>query len=213
MPDSTSPRPGADSTPAQAPPRSARPFAVADLDMDVVREEFTALARRIADGKLAEQERSELMRILHAEGKGLTQSQIADLAAITQQAVSLAVRKVPAVDLDGSDAPWLVGRLLGIADRLVAAGSTRPAASELLAFRLSSGRTPFTPPSIAQLCALLERDLRRPGAPSAARTAYADVKGLLAAVELPDSLGRAPDAWNRLFRARARQSLALAESA
>lgn len=115
---------------------------------------------------------------------GWTQEKIAELADMSQPAVSKQVTKHKAGDrpppmalhLDQRDLPWLEGRLWGLAEVVSeildeAAHCTRHVNA------LGRGRKRFTPQSVDELRRLLEEDLRRHQAqlPGAHRDTYDEI--------------------------------------
>ncbi|MGW7069239.1 sigma-70 family RNA polymerase sigma factor [Streptomyces sp. NPDC054855] len=132
----------------------------------------------------------EEMRKLRAEmiklfvDLGWTQDKIAELADMSQPAVSKQVAKRKAGDrpptmelhLDQRDPPWLEGRLCGLAEVVSetlgdAAHCTRQVTA------LGRGRKRFTPQSVDELRRLLEEDLRehRAQLPGAHRDTYDEI--------------------------------------
>ncbi|MEV0523325.1 sigma-70 family RNA polymerase sigma factor [Streptomyces sp. NPDC050439] len=116
----------------------------------------------------------EEMRKLRAEmiklfvDLGWTQDKIAELADMSQPAVSKQVAKHKAGDrpppmelhLDQRDPPWLEGRLWGLAEMVSEAlGEAAHCTRHVNA--LGRGRKRFTPQSVDELRRLLEEDLRR----------------------------------------------------
>ncbi len=168
---------------------------------------FAHMNRRIADGQEATQERAALFSLL--DRHGWTQTDIAAAADLSQQAVSASLSRQSALDLAGDDAPWLVGRLLGIGSYLRDAGLQGTVRSENLTWRMMGGQLPVTPYTVAQLRAAIEKDLRRPGVRKVAREAFDETVALFAVAELPPSLVPTPSVWGRVIRAEARQVLAL----
>lgn len=128
----------------------------------------------------------EEMRALRAEmiqvfaGLGWTQDTIARLAGMSQPAVSKQMTKhredpsaPPALTLDQPDAPWLEGRLWGLAEEISelldgAAHCTRHLDA------LGRGRKRFTPQTVDALRRLVEADLRASATelPTGFRAAY-----------------------------------------
>lgn len=132
----------------------------------------------------------EEMRKLRAEmiklfvDLGWTQDRIAELADMSQPAVSKQVTKHRSGDrpppmelhLDQRDLPWLEGRLWGLAEALSealdeAAHCTRQVNA------LARGRKRFTPQSVDELRRLVEEDLRRHRAqlPGSHRDTYDEI--------------------------------------
>ncbi|KUO06841.1 hypothetical protein [Streptomyces sp. DSM 15324] len=128
----------------------------------------------------------EEMRALRAEmiqvfaGLGWTQDTIARLAGMSQPAVSKQMTKhrdappaPPALTLDQSDAPWLEGRLWGLAEEISELlDGTAHCTRHLDA--LGRGRKRFTPQTVDALRRLVEADLRVSAAelPTGFRAAY-----------------------------------------
>ncbi|WP_340384381.1 sigma-70 family RNA polymerase sigma factor [Streptomyces sp. SS7] len=128
----------------------------------------------------------EEMRALRAEmiqvfaGLGWTQDTIARLAGMSQPAVSKQMTKhrvspsgPPALALDQSDAPWLEGRLWGLAEEISELlDGTAHCTRHLDA--LDRGRKRFTPQTVDALRRLVETDLRASAAelPTGFRAAY-----------------------------------------
>lgn len=133
-----------------------------------------AQAERIFAGMNEVIRAGEEMRRLRAEmilvlaGLGWTQERIAQLAEMSQPAVSKQMAKrmgdelrAPVeVSLDQHDVPWLEGRLWGLAEEISktldeAAHCTRCINA------LSRGKKRFTPQNVDELRRLVEEDLRR----------------------------------------------------
>ncbi|MEU8384865.1 hypothetical protein [Streptosporangium sp. NPDC048865] len=132
----------------------------------------------------------EEMRRLRAEmikifvGYGWTQEKIARLTDMSQPAVSKQVTKCradgppPSVELslDQCDAPWLEGRLWGLAEEISEAfRDTARCARHVDA--VARGRKRFTPQSVDELRRLVEEDLRlhRAELPGGYRKAYDEI--------------------------------------
>lgn len=129
----------------------------------------------------------EEMRRLRAEmiklfaGFGWTQDTIARLTDMSQPAVSKQVTKyrtdgpqpTPSLSLDQHDAPWLEGRLQGLAEEI---SETCPESARCTRFvhAVARGRKRFTPRTVDELRRLVEEDLRahRAELPSGYRDAY-----------------------------------------
>ncbi|MGW0904261.1 sigma-70 family RNA polymerase sigma factor [Streptomyces sp. NPDC002853] len=132
----------------------------------------------------------EEMRRLRAEmiklfaDLGWTQDKIAELADMSQPAVSKQVAKREAGDrpppmelhLDQRDPPWLEGRLWGLAE-VVSEALGEAAHCTRHVNALGRGRKRFTPQSVDELRRLLEEDLRRHQAqlPGAHRDTYDEI--------------------------------------
>lgn len=132
----------------------------------------------------------EEMRKLRAEmiklfvDLGWTQDKIAELADMSQPAVSKQVAKRKAGDrppptelhLDQRDPPWLEGRLWGLAE-VVSETLGEAAHCTRHVNALGRGRKRFTPQSVDELRRLLEEDLRRHQArlPGAHRNTYDEI--------------------------------------
>ncbi len=132
----------------------------------------------------------EEMRRLRAEmikvfiGFGWTQDRIARLTGMSQPAVSKQVTKyreadpAPPMDLslDQHDAPWLEGRLWGLAEDLseTYAGTAR---CTRCVGALARGKKRFTPGNVDELRRLVEEDLRLHAAelPDGHRRAYGEI--------------------------------------
>ncbi len=132
----------------------------------------------------------EEMRRLRAEmikifvGYGWTQDKIARLADMSQPAVSKQVTKSgaddpsPSVDLslDQHDAPWLEGRLWGLAEEISEAfDGTARCTRHVNA--IARGRKRFDPQHVDELRRLVEEDLRlyRAQMPGEYRDAYKEI--------------------------------------
>ncbi|MCX4545601.1 sigma-70 family RNA polymerase sigma factor [Streptomyces sp. NBC_01565] len=142
----------------------------------------------------------EEMRALRAEmvkvlvGLGWTQDKIARLTEMSQPAVSKQVAKYKADEppspmglaLDQRDAPWLEGRLWGLAEEISdTLGDTAACTRHVNA--IARGRKRFTPQTVDELRRLVEEDLRLRWAelPAAHRGAYDEIsRGL----DLPEAV-------------------------
>ncbi|MEV6757651.1 sigma-70 family RNA polymerase sigma factor [Streptomyces sp. NPDC051214] len=123
---------------------------------------------------------------------GWTQDKIAELADMSQPAVSKQVAKHKTGDrrppmelhLDQRDPPWLEGRLWGLAE-VVSETLDEDARCTRLVNALGRGRKRFTPQSVDELRRLLEEDLRRHQAqlPGAHRDTYDEIARRL---DIPD---------------------------
>jgi hypothetical protein len=132
----------------------------------------------------------EEMRALRAEmirlfvGFGWTQERIAQLADMSQPAVSKQVAKygigdpLPAMELslDQPDVPWLEGRLWALAEEVSEALDDSARCTRYVN-ALVRGRKRFTPQNVDELRRLLEDDLRRHRAqlPGGYRDAYDEI--------------------------------------
>ncbi|MER5778799.1 sigma-70 family RNA polymerase sigma factor [Streptomyces sp. NPDC002039] len=136
----------------------------------------------IRAGEEARRLRAEMIRTL--VDHGWTQEKIARLSDMSQPAVSKQVAKHKADDpappmglaLDQCDAPWLEGRLWGLAEALAETldGGARCAR---LVHAIARGRRRFTPGTVDELRRLVEEDLRlhRAELPADHRTAYDEI--------------------------------------
>ncbi|MER6117095.1 sigma-70 family RNA polymerase sigma factor [Streptomyces sp. NPDC001743] len=146
----------------------------------------------------------EEMRKLRAEmikvfiGFGWTQDRIARLTDMSQPAVSKQVTKyrdadpAPPMDLslDQSDAPWLEGRLWGLAEDLSETYGDSARCTRCVG-ALARGKKPFTPGNVDELRRLVEEDLRTHAAelPGGHRRAYDEIsRGL----DVPSGRAAAP---------------------
>ncbi|MFZ3495277.1 sigma-70 family RNA polymerase sigma factor [Streptomyces sp. 5.8] len=123
--------------------------------------------------------RTEMIKVF--AGFGWTQDKIAQLTDMSQPAVSKQVAKYKAEDplppiglsLDQGDAPWLEGRLWGLAEEIAEAyPETARCARHVDA--VARGKKRFTPRDVDELRRLVEEDLRlhREELPAAYREAY-----------------------------------------
>ncbi|MFD9307528.1 sigma-70 family RNA polymerase sigma factor [Streptomyces sp. NPDC060048] len=146
----------------------------------------------------------EEMRKLRAEmikvfvGLGWTQERIAQLTDMSQPAVSKQVAKHKAdapqppmgLSLDQHDAPWLEGRLWGLAENISEAlGESARCTRSVDA--LTRGKKRFTPQNVDELRRLVEEDLRlhRADLPAGHQAAYDEIsRGL----DLPPKTTAAP---------------------
>ncbi|MFD0023396.1 sigma-70 family RNA polymerase sigma factor [Streptomyces sp. NPDC058382] len=125
--------------------------------------------------------RSEMIKLFI--GFGWTQDRIARLADMSQPAVSKQVTKYHSADreppmdlsLGQRDAPWLEGRLWGVAEDIAETyADTARCARHVLA--LARGRKHFTPQNVDALRRLVEDDLLRYGEELAVhREAYDEI--------------------------------------
>ncbi|MFE6833950.1 sigma-70 family RNA polymerase sigma factor [Streptomyces sp. NPDC057705] len=123
--------------------------------------------------------RTEMIRVL--AGLGWTQDRIARLADMSQPAVSKQAAKhrtdeppTPmALSLDQHDAPWLEGRLWGLAEEISETLGEAARCSRYVD-ALARGRKRFTPRNVDELRRLVEEDLmlHREGMPAGYRKAY-----------------------------------------
>lgn len=123
--------------------------------------------------------RTEMIKVF--AGLGWTQDKIARFTDMSQPAVSKQVAKYKAeappspieLSLDQSDAPWLEGRLWGLAEEIARAyPDTAHCARHVDA--VARGKKRFTPRDVDELRRLVEEDLRlyREDLPAAYREAY-----------------------------------------
>ncbi|MFF1409161.1 sigma-70 family RNA polymerase sigma factor [Streptomyces sp. NPDC058289] len=123
--------------------------------------------------------RTEMIKVF--TGLGWTQDKIAQLTAMSQPAVSKQVAKYKAEDplppiglsLDQGDAPWLEGRLWGLAEEIAEAHpDTARCARHVDA--IARGKKRFTPRDVDELRRLVEEDLRlhREDLPGSYQEAY-----------------------------------------
>lgn len=123
--------------------------------------------------------RTEMIRVL--AGMGWTQDTIARLTGMSQPAVSKQVTKYGAgeamapleLSLDQDDAPWLEGRLWGLAEEI---SETYRGAARCTRYvdALTRGKKRFTPGNVDELRRAVEEDLRlhRAELPAGYRDAY-----------------------------------------
>lgn len=132
----------------------------------------------------------EEMRKLRAEmiklfaGFGWTQEKISQLTDMSQPAVSKQVSKhktggpLPPMEfsLDQHDAPWLEGRLWGLAEE-IAETSDHTARCTRFLNAIARRKKRFTPPNVDELRRLVEEDLmlRRAEMPTGYRDAYDEI--------------------------------------
>ncbi|MEV2251657.1 sigma-70 family RNA polymerase sigma factor [Streptomyces sp. NPDC050147] len=161
---------------------------------DDTHEDSGALTERQAERMLADMNEviraGEEMRKLRAEviklfvDLGWTQDKIAELADMSQPAVSKQVTKYKSGDrppplethLDQRDPPWLEGRLWGLAEA-VSEALDETARCTRHVNALGRGRKRFTPQSVDELRRLVEEDLRRHQArlPGSHRDTYDEI--------------------------------------
>ncbi|MFI8293688.1 sigma-70 family RNA polymerase sigma factor [Streptomyces sp. NPDC085614] len=139
----------------------------------------------------------EEMRKLRAEmikvfaGFGWTQERIAQLTDMSQPAVSKQMAKHRAderqppmrLSLDQCDAPWLEGRLWGLAEEISETCDESACCTRYVS-ALARGRKRFTPQSVDELRRLVEEDLRlhRTELPPGYQAAY---DGISRGLDLP----------------------------
>ncbi|MFE2146081.1 sigma-70 family RNA polymerase sigma factor [Streptomyces sp. NPDC059456] len=123
--------------------------------------------------------RTEMIKVL--AGFGWTQERIARVTDMSQPAVSKQMAKHGAdapeppvgLSLDQRDAPWLEGRLWGLAEEI---SDAFPETARCTRFvdALARGKKRFTPQNVDELRRLVEEDLRlhRSELPAAHRAAY-----------------------------------------
>ncbi|MFE9927791.1 sigma-70 family RNA polymerase sigma factor [Streptomyces sp. NPDC005533] len=143
---------------------------------------FAGMNEVIRAGEEMRQLRTEMIGVL--AGWGWTQDRIARLADVSQPAVSKQAAKhrtqgPPApmgLALDQGDAPWLEGRLWGLAEEIAeTVGDTARCVRHVDA--LARGRKRFTPGNVDALRRLVEEDLRvhRAELPAGYRSAYDEI--------------------------------------
>ncbi|MFJ3306666.1 sigma-70 family RNA polymerase sigma factor [Streptomyces sp. NPDC086549] len=164
-------------------------------------------AERILAGMNEVIRAGEEMRKLRAEmiklfaGLGWTQDKIAELADMSQPAVSKQVAKCKTGDrpppmelhLDQRDVPWLEGRLWGLAEA-VSEALDGGAHCTRFVNDLGRGKKRFTPPqNVDDLRRLLEEDLKRHQArlPGSYRDAYDEISRRLDIPEKVTATGSA----------------------
>ncbi|WP_327418018.1 sigma-70 family RNA polymerase sigma factor [Streptomyces sp. NBC_01233] len=140
---------------------------------------FAGMNEVIRAGEEMRKLRTEMIRVL--AGLGWTQDRIARLADMSQPAVSKQAAKhrpdePPApmtLSLDQHDAPWLEGRLWGLAEEISETlGDTARCSRYVDA--VARGRKRFTPWNVDELRRLVEEDLvlHRDGMPAGYQKAY-----------------------------------------
>ncbi|MFE2167882.1 sigma-70 family RNA polymerase sigma factor [Streptomyces sp. NPDC059447] len=159
---------------------------------------FAEMNEVIRAGEEARRLRSEMITVL--AGLGWTQDRIAGLTGMSQPAVSKQVTKGRGVEetappmplsLDQYDAPWLEGRLWGLAED-ISERCREDARCARHVDALARGRKRFTPPLVDELRRLVEEDLRlhRDALPDSHRTAYDAIsRGL----DVPTKTAAAPE--------------------
>lgn len=131
-------------------------------DSDAIAVEIARLTEIIKAGEEAQRERAALMRSAYGrDPKTWSQTWLAQQAGISQVAVSKAIKLPGEKNLEEhADPAYLVGRLLGVANRL---GAHRPqrAVSSLnrLTDKLIEEKTPVTPETLRQLRRLIDRNI------------------------------------------------------
>ncbi|MGI5450888.1 sigma-70 family RNA polymerase sigma factor [Streptomyces sp. CA-243310] len=143
---------------------------------------LTDLNDVIRAGEEARRLRAEMIRML--VDHGWTQEKIARLSDMSQPAVSKQVAKhragepAPPMDLalDQHDAPWLEGRLWGLAEALAETVADGARCARLV-HAIARGRKRFTPGTVDELRRLVEEDLRlrRAELPDDHRAAYDEI--------------------------------------
>ncbi|WP_406094270.1 sigma-70 family RNA polymerase sigma factor [Streptomyces sp. NBC_01013] len=151
--------------------------------------------------------RTEMIKVF--VGFGWTQERIARLTDMSQPAVSKQVTKyrdadsTPPMDvsLDQHDAPWLEGRLWGLAEDLSETYAETARCTRSVG-ALARGKKRFTPENVDELRRLVEEDLRLHAAtlPAAHRSAYDEIsRGL----DVPSRRDAAPTGTASVRRALA----------
>ncbi|MFF4317760.1 sigma-70 family RNA polymerase sigma factor [Streptomyces sp. NPDC001568] len=186
------------------PPRPApRPEALTEQQAESMLAEMNEVIRAGEDMRKL---RSEMIKLF--VDFGWTQDKIARLTDMSQPAVSKQVTKYAAdeprptmdLDLDQHDAPWLEGRLWGLAEDIAETFEAARCARHVHA--IARGRKRFTPESVDELRRLLEADLalHRPRSSGAHQAAYDEIARGLDVPSRSASPGAAP-----VRRALARQ--------
>lgn len=124
-------------------------------DSDQLARDLADAARRVREGEAARERRAKLMRI--ARGAGWTQERIAEVAEVSQAAVSKILRQTPgeiAIE-ECNDPHYLLGRLLRIGDD-ADPGIYSP---DTIASRLFDGTRRVTPSTLAQLRRHIDRSI------------------------------------------------------
>ncbi|MEU7599590.1 sigma-70 family RNA polymerase sigma factor [Streptomyces sp. NPDC041003] len=140
---------------------------------------FAAMNEVIRAGEEMRELRTGMIQVL--AGLGWTQDRIARLAGMSQPAVSKQAAKhrtgeppAPmALSLDQHDAPWLEGRLWGLAEAISETLGDAARCSRYVD-AVARGRKRFTPRSVDELRRLVEEDLmlHREAMPAGYRKAY-----------------------------------------
>ncbi|MFH8569303.1 sigma-70 family RNA polymerase sigma factor [Streptomyces sp. NPDC017993] len=136
----------------------------------------------IRAGEEMRQLRAEMIKLL--AGFGWTQEKISQLTDMSQPAVSKQVRKDKAGDpltpmglsLDQDDAPWLEGRLWGLAEDLSETLNDTARCTRCV-HAFARGKKRFTPQNVDELRRLVEEDLmlRRAEMSAGYRDAYDEI--------------------------------------
>ncbi|MFD9722662.1 sigma-70 family RNA polymerase sigma factor [Streptomyces sp. NPDC059072] len=171
---------------------------------------FAEMNEVIRAGEEARTLRAEMIKVL--AGRGWTQDRIARLTGMSQPAVSKQVTKHGAdgppppmgLTLDQGDAPWLEGRLWGLAEEIAETlGDAARCAGHVRA--VARGKKRFAPGDVDALRRLVEEDLRahRGDLPGGYRAAYDAIgRGL----DVPSkAVAAAPGATPGVRRALARR--------
>lgn len=126
--------------------------------------------------------RAEMIRLF--ADFGWTQDKIAELADMSQPAVSKQMTKSKAADrlppmylhLDQRDVPWLEGRLWGLAEEVSETLDERAQCTRYVN-AIGRGKKRFTPQNVDELRRLLEEDLRQHQSqlPAGHRAAYDEI--------------------------------------
>ncbi|GAA3091493.1 sigma-70 family RNA polymerase sigma factor [Streptomyces rectiviolaceus] len=143
---------------------------------------FAGMNEVIRAGEEMRKLRAEMIQLFAAFG--WTQDRIAELADMSQPAVSKQMTKYKAGDrpapmelhLDQRDLPWLEGRLWGLAEE-VSETLDDTAHCTRYVNALARGKKRFTPQNVDELRRLLEEDLRQHQAqlPGGYRDAYDEI--------------------------------------
>ncbi|MFI6001944.1 sigma-70 family RNA polymerase sigma factor [Streptomyces sp. NPDC051366] len=136
----------------------------------------------IRAGEEARKLRAEMIKVF--AGFGWTQDRIAQLTDMSQPAVSKQMAKHKADDpqppmglsLDQHDAPWLEGRLWGLAEE-ISETFHETACCTRFVNALTRGKKLFTPQNIDELRRLIEEDLKqhRTELPASYQAAYDEI--------------------------------------
>ncbi|MFF0749596.1 sigma-70 family RNA polymerase sigma factor [Streptomyces sp. NPDC004267] len=164
-----------------------------EMTEEQVTQMFAGMNEVIRAGEEMRGLRAEMIQALAAAG--WTQDRLARLAGMSQPAVSKQVAKDRAgdatdVSLDQRDAPWLEGRLWGLAEAVSHALDDEAHCARLVHV-LARGRKRFTPQNVDALRRLVEADLRERGAelPGAYRDTYDRIARALDVPAAPDEKG------------------------
>ncbi|MER5890361.1 helix-turn-helix domain-containing protein [Streptomyces sp. NPDC001941] len=154
-----------------------RPGALTEEQAGRMLDELNEVIRA---GEQARAERAEVIQLLAAQG--WTQDRIARLTGMSQPAVSKQMARhrdagpgpAPDFTLDQGDAPWLEGRLWGLAEEIAETVPGGAARCAPYVHALARGRERFTPRGVDELRRLVEEDLRTHHGelPGEYRTAY-----------------------------------------